>query len=118
MDRVGDLPDLLQRGGQIALHIGQPIDRRRVTPQELLADQPDPGRQRHDLLLDPVMQDPLNPPALGVLARHHPIAGGRQFGRLVPDLLDPPRELRRQMEVVHAYRRLGGEVRQQPAVLG
>ena len=40
------------------------------------------------------MQDPLDPPALGVLARHHAIAGRRQLGRLVPDLLDVPGQFR------------------------
>ena len=94
MDRVGDLPDVLQRGGQIALHLGQPVGRGRVSPQQLLAHQPGLGRQRHDLLLDPVVQDPLDPAALGVLARHHAVAGRRQFGRLVPDLLDAPGEFR------------------------
>jgi hypothetical protein len=43
MDRVGDLPDLLQRGGQIALHVGQPVGCGRVTPQQLLAHQPGPA---------------------------------------------------------------------------
>ena len=110
MDRVGDLPDVVQRGGQIALHLGQAPGRGRVSPQQLLAHQPGPGRQGHDLLLDPVRQDPLDPPALGVLARHHPVAGRRQLGRLVPDLLDPPGQLRGQVQVVHADRGLGREV--------
>ena len=118
MDRVGDLPDVLQRGGQIPLHIGQPVGRGRVAPQQLLAHQPGLRAERHDLLLDPVVQDRLDPAALGVLARHHAVPGRRQFGRLVPDLLDALGQLRGQVEVVHAHRGLGGEIRQQPAVLG
>ena len=118
MDRVGDLPDVLQRGGQIALHLGQALGRGRIPSEQLLAHQPGPGRQRHDLLLDPVVRIRWDPAAFGVLARHHPVAGRRQFGRLDPDLLDPPGEFRGQVQVVHAHRGLGREVRQQPAVLG
>jgi hypothetical protein len=70
----------------------------------LLAHQPGFRRQRHDLLLDPVVQDRLDPAPLGVLARHDPVPGGRQLGG--------------EVQVVHADRRLGGEVGQQPAVLG
>ena len=66
----------------------------------------------------PVVQDRLDPPALGVLARHHAVTGRRQFGRLVPDLLDALGKFRGEVEVVHADRGLGGKVRQQPAVLG
>jgi hypothetical protein len=76
----------------------------------LLAHQPGPGQQRYDLLLDPVVQVPLNPAALGVLSSHHAIAGRRKFGRLVPDLLDAPGEFRGEVEVVHAHRGLGGEI--------
>jgi len=50
------------------------------------------------------VQDPLNSPPLGVLARHHAIAGRRQFGRLAPDLLDAPGQFRVEMKVVHAHR--------------
>ena len=64
------------------------------------------------------MQDPLDPPAFGVLARHHAIAGRRQLGRLDPDLLDTPGQFRGQVQVMHADRGLGREIRQQPAVLG
>ena len=118
MDRVGDLPDVVQRGGQIALHVGQPVGGGRVAAQQLLPDQPGPGRQRHDLLLNPVVQNPLNPPAFSILARDDPVAGGRQFGRLVPDLLDAPGQCRGEVEIMHAHRGLGGEVGQQPAILG
>ena len=77
---------------------------RRVAPQQLLAHQPGLRRQRHDLLLDAVVQDRLDPAPLGVLARHDPVLGTAQLGG--------------QVQVVHADRGLGGEVGQQPAVLG
>ena len=118
MDRVGDLPDVVQRSGQIALHVGQPA---------AAAGSPRSSCWRTSAALadsaticcwTPSCRTRWNPQAIGVLARHHAIAGRRQFGRLVPDLLDALGEFRVKVKVVHAHRGLGGEIRQQPAVLG
>ena len=63
----------MQGRGQVTLHLGESVGRGRLAPQQLLAHQSGLRRQRHDLLLDPVVQDRLDPAPLGVLARHDPV---------------------------------------------
>ncbi len=103
VDRVRHAAHILQQRAHLVLRLGQRLLHPRVTAAEALAGQAEPRAERHHLLLDAVVQVPLDPAALGVLSCDHPLPGRGQ--------------LRRKPDVAHRRAGLRRDVGQHPPVL-
>ena len=77
---------VLEQVAQIGLQLRQQPLAAPVAAAQSLPGQAELRGQRHDLLLDAVVQVALDPPALGVLGGDDAVAGRGQLGRLPLDL--------------------------------
>ena len=82
MDAVGQLPQVGQHLARLVLELHQ-LERTQLAALEPLAGQPEAGDERHDALLDAVVQVALDASSLLVLRGDEPDPGGAELIELL-----------------------------------
>ena len=116
MNGVRELAQMDERVAEVALQLVEGLIAAVVTTAQLFARQGELRGQDHQVLLEAVVQVSLDSLPLGVLGAHDPGPGRRQLGSLIPDHLEPGRQLRAQVQVVHGGGGLAGQVDKQATV--
>jgi hypothetical protein len=87
VDAASEFADAVEGQSRLVLQLGERSVGQLGVAAQLVAGQPEPSDQRHDLLLHPVVDVPFQAAALDVLRLDDPGPGGGEFLGLVADLV-------------------------------
>ena len=117
MDPLREVAEVVERDARLVLKLGQGDACPVGVASELVAGQSQAGDQGDQLLLDPIVDVALDPPALGLLRVDDPRPRRGELVGLDPNLVDPRRELGCERGVVDGQGSLTGQGLEQGAVL-